>query len=394
MVDAAKLAHFRSLITAAPPSPRREAGKLERAVFILSAPRSGSTLLRVMLAGHPSIFAPPELELLGFTTMAERAEELSGRNSFWREGLVRAVMQLRGCEAEQAQEIAGDWEASGLGVGDCYGQLQEWLGGRMLVDKTPSYALDVEVLRRAEELFEEPLYVHLVRDPRSMIGSFEEAKLDQVFFRPAHELTRRELAELIWVASEQNIEEFLGEVSSERQLVVRYEDLVREPEREARRLSEFVGVEAVAGMMDPYAERGERMTDGITSVVEDGWRREVSRARGDRGEWSGEVAQPAGGRVMGRHLGGGSPVWIRAGSERGEEWRATGRVAESGARRRAAAFICAAAAMVPGPAGAGQFFLQHPGSSAPARYARPRRAGAELQGSHQATRIAAHQVRE
>src|SRR6185369_5284912 len=95
------------------------------------------------------------------------------------------------------------------------------------------------------------------------IGSFEEAKLDQVFFRPAHELTRRQLAELIWVASEQNIAEFLAEVSSERQLLVRYEDLVREPQREAQRLSEFLGVEAVAGMLDPYAEKGERMTDGI-----------------------------------------------------------------------------------------------------------------------------------
>ena len=126
-------------------------------------------------------------------------------------------------------------------MGDCYGQLQAWLGQRMLVDKTPSYALDLAVLRRAEELFAEPLYVHLVRDPRSMIGSFEEAKLDQVFFRPAHELTRRQLAELIWVTSEQNIAEFFVRGEPERQLVVRYEDLVREPQREAQRLSEFVG---------------------------------------------------------------------------------------------------------------------------------------------------------
>ena len=35
----------------------------------------------------------------------------------------------------------------------------------MLVDKTPSYALDPAMLRRAEEAFEEPLYIHLVRHP-------------------------------------------------------------------------------------------------------------------------------------------------------------------------------------------------------------------------------------
>lgn len=32
--------------------------------FILSSPRSGSTLLRVMLAGHPGLYSPPELHLL------------------------------------------------------------------------------------------------------------------------------------------------------------------------------------------------------------------------------------------------------------------------------------------------------------------------------------------
>src|SRR6185369_9303160 len=53
------------------------------AIFILSPPpRSGSTLLRVMLGGNPDLFAPPELELLSFDTMSERSAALSGRNAF------------------------------------------------------------------------------------------------------------------------------------------------------------------------------------------------------------------------------------------------------------------------------------------------------------------------
>src|SRR5438874_2417 len=39
------------------------------AAFLLSSPRSGSTLLRVMLAGHPALFVPPELHLLPFSSM-------------------------------------------------------------------------------------------------------------------------------------------------------------------------------------------------------------------------------------------------------------------------------------------------------------------------------------
>ena len=50
--------------------------KLPPAAFILSSPRSGSTLLRVMLAGHRDLSSPPELHLLPFDTMVEREEEL------------------------------------------------------------------------------------------------------------------------------------------------------------------------------------------------------------------------------------------------------------------------------------------------------------------------------
>ncbi|MGL5074682.1 MAG: SDR family NAD(P)-dependent oxidoreductase, partial [Waterburya sp.] len=64
--------------------------KLAPAAFILSSPRSGSTLLRVMLAGHPSLSSPPELHLLPFDTMVEREAELGV--SQLGEGLKRAFM--------------------------------------------------------------------------------------------------------------------------------------------------------------------------------------------------------------------------------------------------------------------------------------------------------------
>src|SRR5437868_9547921 len=90
-------------------------------------------------------------------------------------------------------------------------------------------ALPISILRRAEETFEEPLYIHLIRHPGGMIRSFVEAKLDQIFFRREHGFSRRELAELIWLASHENIEELLREVPAKRQHWVRFEDLLGEP---------------------------------------------------------------------------------------------------------------------------------------------------------------------
>ncbi|MET0622971.1 MAG: amino acid adenylation domain-containing protein, partial [Pyrinomonadaceae bacterium] len=193
-VNAESLARVREVIGVATPAPETNAAKNSPAVFVLSPPRSGSTLLRVMLAGHPSLFAPPELELLSFNTLAERREALSGKYSFWLEGTVRALMEIKGCGMEEARRLMEECEERNFSVPQFYGLMQEWIGGRMLVDKTPSYALDREVLRRAENHFDGARYVHLLRHPYGMIRSFEEAKLEQVFFRYRHSFSRRELA--------------------------------------------------------------------------------------------------------------------------------------------------------------------------------------------------------
>ncbi|HWW75721.1 MAG TPA: amino acid adenylation domain-containing protein, partial [Pyrinomonadaceae bacterium] len=106
-VTAEQLAHMRRLIRPLPArdgdgrgeSPDAESRRNPPAVFVLSPPRSGSTLFRVMLAGHPELFSPPELELLSFNTLAERRTAFSGADSFWLEGALRALMEVRRCDA-------------------------------------------------------------------------------------------------------------------------------------------------------------------------------------------------------------------------------------------------------------------------------------------------------
>jgi len=252
----------RELIGAAPIQPAPVA-KNPSAIFILSPPRSGSTLLRVMLAGHPLLFAPPELELLSFNTLAERREQLTGKYSFWLEGTIRALMEIKGYGMEEARALMEECEEQKLSVPQFYGLLQAWIGNRRLVDKTPSYALDQQVLQRAERNFEGALYVHLQRHPYGMIRSFEEAKLEQVFFRHEHSFTRRELAELIWLISQQNILEFLKDVPAERQHQLKFEELVNSPREVLERLCAFLGLEFQPEMVEPYQHKEKRMTDGI-----------------------------------------------------------------------------------------------------------------------------------
>ncbi len=263
-ISAAQISEFKQLI---PPLKdtrvRSRESKNAPAVFVLSPPRSGSTLMRVMLGGHPRLFAPPELELLSFNTLAERREAFADRFSFWREGTIRAVMEIKRCDADAATWLMERCEEQQLTTKQFYALLQSWLGQRLLVDKTPSYALDIEVLRRAESDFADTRFIHLIRHPYAMIRSFVNARLEQVFFRHPHNFSRRELAELIWIVSQTNILQFLETVPAERQLQVHFEELVSDPERVLRGICEFLRIKYVSEMATPYQGSSQRMTDGI-----------------------------------------------------------------------------------------------------------------------------------
>lgn len=274
-VDDAMVSAFRCSIVRTTGDLRAPARKNSPAVFILSAPRSGSTLLRAMLAGHSRLFAPPELYLLSFDDLADRSAWFSGSQRFQLEGNVRAVMQARGTDAAESQALVQDLERRRTPVHEYYRMLQEWVDGRMLVDKTPYYGSRIETLERAETIFDAPVYVHLLRHPYGMIRSFEEARLEQLWYprlvgveaaRAAPcPYTRRELAELIWLVLNQNMLSFLDGVPQERQLRIRFEDLVGDPRRTAGAICGLLGIELEESMLHPHDDSRRRMTDGLHS---------------------------------------------------------------------------------------------------------------------------------
>ena len=261
-IDEAKVLQMRSFIPSLAPPIDDDAIKNPPAIFILSPHRSGSTLLRVILGGNPQLFAPPELELLTFNTLGERKAAFSGRYSFWMEGTIRTIMQIRGCSPEEAIALMEELSAKNLSTKQFYQLIQQWLGDKILVDKTPSYSIDLETLKRAEINFQNPLYIHLVRHPYATMRSYEEARVEQTF-PYQHPFNRRELAELVWLISHQNILEFLQQVPQQRQYQVKFEDIVSQPQTSVEGICQFLGREFHPDMLQPYKEKKQRMTDGI-----------------------------------------------------------------------------------------------------------------------------------
>ncbi len=227
--------------------------------FILSSPRSGSTLLRVMLAGHPDIASPPELHLLPFSTMAARQEELDA--SYLGEGLQRAFMELKGIDAEESQKLVSDLVRDNLTVSEVYQMLQELAGDRLLVDKSPTYASNRATLNHADAIFSNAKYIHLVRHPYAVIESFARMRMDKLIGTGNN--NPYQVAESIWNQSNYNILDFAEHIDSDKLLLVHYEELVSQPEKVMREICNFLELPFHPGVLTPY--EGNRMTDGVSN---------------------------------------------------------------------------------------------------------------------------------
>lgn len=231
--------------------------KLSPIAFILSSPRAGSTLLRVMLAGHPQLSSPPELHLLPFLNLQEREQELGA--SYLGEGLQRSIMELKGITAVESHEIVQNWTEQNLTIFEVYEQLQLMAGNKLIVDKSPTYGMKKSTLDRAEQYFDRAKYIHLLRHPYSVIESFTRLRMDKLVGKG--EDNPFFLAESIWTKSNQNILNFCQSIDSDRHHLLYYEELVENPQPVMEKLCEFLGVEFDPAVLNPY--EGKRMTDGV-----------------------------------------------------------------------------------------------------------------------------------
>ncbi|MFY9821499.1 MAG: TIGR03032 family protein [Thermoanaerobaculia bacterium] len=237
-----------------PAAPAVAAGRrFERPVFLVSPPRSGSSLLFETLAQSPSAWT------------------VGGESH----GLIEGIPAL--------QPRHRDWESNRLTAGDAHPQVCErltdafFLGLRdregrrpaagaedlRLLEKTPKNSLRVPFLAAA---FPDALFVYLYRNPRESINSIYEAWLSGRFVtypqlpgwpvpdRPPWslllipgwgELSGRELPEIAarqWEIATRYLLDDLEALPAERWCIANYGRLVTDPQAEIERLCDFLGL--------------------------------------------------------------------------------------------------------------------------------------------------------
>ncbi len=226
-------------------------------VFLLSCPRSGSTIFRLMLAGHSKLFSPPEIKLLGHSDLREWADNVQRRVTS-HGGVPRSFKELMGLSQEETQIYLNSLIEKRISVAETYRLIQDKLGDRMLVDKSPDNAISIESLYQAEEIFDKPKYLHLIRHPYTSIESYVKIKAYTLFVDDVNNPYK--VAESDWNRRNGNLVNFLDAIDSDRVFRVKYEDIIKKPKETLTSVCEFLKIPFEDALLTPYD--GKRMMDG------------------------------------------------------------------------------------------------------------------------------------
>jgi hypothetical protein len=198
----------------------------EQLIFLVSAPRSGSTLLERMLGAHSAIAGGPEPHLM---------PPLAHLGFF---GRVDAAPYDPIITEEAARELVARLPAGEADLLDAYRAytdhvyrllLETQAPKSRLLDKTPAYALVLPFLAR---LYPHARYVVLTRTPLAILSSFANSFFDGDF----DVATRHNPILERYVPA---IARFLREQPAPL-LHVRYEPLVENPRQEMQRIFDFL----------------------------------------------------------------------------------------------------------------------------------------------------------
>jgi len=205
--------------------PAPEGSRLLTApIFILSPARAGSTLLRMVLGSHSTLYAPPELPLYHLSVRAETS---------W----IKASMTALQISARELDYLLWD---------RVFADVLSRSGKPTLVAKTPSNVL---IWEQIAECWPDERFIFLLRHPASSVASLQAAWSKE--WRPEDSGSLKESMSRA-LRYMKRLEEARRALSG---MTVRYEDLTAEPETIVRQLCKFLGLPFEPAMLD-YGEFG------------------------------------------------------------------------------------------------------------------------------------------
>lgn len=256
----------------------------ERPIFVVGAPRSGTTLLRYILCSHPRIYLPPESNFIPRFFSKNPGDPLQPQEAF---RVLESILSYR--------VFFKDWQGerpdpplfiSALPdllprtiLSALYKEYSRQFEAERWGDKSPIYTIHLDLLSR---IFPQAHFIHIIRDGRdvalSMLKSYQGPRF---FYMDLY------FAVSSWQRRVRQAKTSAQRLGSEHYHEIRYEDLVTDPPKVISALCDFLGEVYEPAMAEPHNEaRGHFHSKGIHAATRrpltpnsaGRWRKEMSEA--------------------------------------------------------------------------------------------------------------------
>jgi hypothetical protein len=207
--------------------------------LVLGQPRSGTTLVAQCLNGHPDLVVPDETDIVvPLAFLVDRIEdpdlgrELAASLVTGSKRFAGSLGELLPADAAAAAVRSAPWTLRGV-LSSLYAAVAEAGGGRLGGDKSPNDLKFIRILVSADLFAADLPVIHVVRDIRDVLVSFHDLGWAQGL---PEGLVR------YWAANNLTVQSTVPGRGSPY-LLVRYEDVVTDPEAQFRAMCAHLGVE-------------------------------------------------------------------------------------------------------------------------------------------------------
>lgn len=229
----------------------------ENIFFIVGTSRSGSTLLQSMLNSHGNITIPPETHFFySYKGVNKKYSKANCRKRF-RKRLIEfcchnktRLGDLELCENKLKYFAAKLGLHTPCDLYNLHLTLYRKIRGKQIVgEKTPKHILFTEDILK---VYPKAKIISLFRDPRAAAHSEKSVQ----FGSPSVYITSKRWRKYVKAHHTLN-----QKLSDKQYIMLRYCDLIKNPQTELKRLSEFLGVDFNKSMLNYYKREEKGFAD-------------------------------------------------------------------------------------------------------------------------------------